>query len=98
MVSLLGNRIRNITTGRQHILALASNGSLYSWGDNTFCQLGLDPHHLWKAGQSQARNVKEEGYSQEDEDDVFVKNIESKNISTQLIRFVSVPYIVVIKP
>jgi hypothetical protein len=35
---------------------------------------------LWKAGSFQSRNVKDEGFSQEDEDDVFVKNIESKNI------------------
>lgn len=64
-MSLLGTRIRNISAGRQHIVALASNGTLYSWGDNTFYQLGLDKNYLVKAGHCQ------DGYTQYCEDDVF---------------------------
>jgi alpha-tubulin suppressor-like RCC1 family protein len=36
IVSLLGTKLRNVEAGRQHILALASCGSLYAWGDNSY--------------------------------------------------------------
>jgi alpha-tubulin suppressor-like RCC1 family protein len=35
IVSLLGKKIRKIQSGREHFLALASNGKIYTWGDNS---------------------------------------------------------------
>lgn len=50
IVNLLGHKMRSLQTGKQHILGLASNGMLYTWGDNSKGQLGLDTLNLIKAG------------------------------------------------
>jgi alpha-tubulin suppressor-like RCC1 family protein len=46
LVALLGKKIRKIQAGKEHFLALASNGKIYTWGDNSRSQLGLDVAHL----------------------------------------------------
>jgi alpha-tubulin suppressor-like RCC1 family protein len=46
IVSLLGTKIRSIETGLYHIMAVASDGQLFAWGDNSHHQLGLDPNNL----------------------------------------------------
>jgi len=45
-VALLGKKIRKIYSGKEHYLALASNGKIYTWGDNSKSQLGLDAAYL----------------------------------------------------
>ena len=57
IVSLLGNKIRRIQAGKEHYLTLTSNGKIYTWGDNSKGQLGLDPTKLIKAGYPQQNEV-----------------------------------------
>lgn len=35
VASLLGTKVRNIVTGMQHCLAVANEGQLFAWGDNS---------------------------------------------------------------
>jgi alpha-tubulin suppressor-like RCC1 family protein len=56
IVSLLGKKIRKIHSGKEHFLALASNGKIYTWGDNSKSQLGLDPTQLQPAGRQLKQN------------------------------------------
>ncbi|MDB5052426.1 MAG: hypothetical protein JWM44_476 [Bacilli bacterium] len=37
---LIGKTITTVSSGKYHSLALASNGTVWSWGDNTYGQLG----------------------------------------------------------
>jgi len=41
VTSLEGIRIRSIACGRQHTVAIAENGSLFTWGKNSNGQCGL---------------------------------------------------------
>lgn len=41
--------IDNISAGYGHVLALADNGSVYSWGDNTYGQLGYGDNQSLKS-------------------------------------------------
>jgi alpha-tubulin suppressor-like RCC1 family protein len=41
VTSLDGIRIRSVACGRQHTVAVAENGSLYTWGKNSNGQCGL---------------------------------------------------------
>ena len=38
--------MRSVVAGKHHCLALTTAGDLYAWGDNSQCQLGLDPNSL----------------------------------------------------
>lgn len=44
--------IQNITVGKDHIIALSGDGSLYSWGNGENYQLGrhVEPNGLIRAG------------------------------------------------
>lgn len=46
VVSFLGTKMRSVVAGKHHCLALTTAGDLYAWGDNSQCQLGLDPNNL----------------------------------------------------
>ena len=46
VVSFLGTKMRSVVAGKHHCLALTTAGDLYAWGDNSQCQLGLDPDNL----------------------------------------------------
>jgi|LauGreDrversion4_2_1035121.scaffolds.fasta_scaffold378238_1 alpha-tubulin suppressor-like RCC1 family protein len=37
----MGVKIKQLAVGREHCLALASEGIIYSWGDNSKHQLGI---------------------------------------------------------
>ena len=39
-------KIKKVRAGLKHCLALDSNGEVYSWGDNDFGQLGLNPEKI----------------------------------------------------
>lgn len=42
IVAFLGTKVKSITAGLHHFMALTTLGELYSWGDNSQCQLGHD--------------------------------------------------------
>ena len=41
IIALMGIKIKQIALGRDHCLALTSNGTVYAWGDNSKNQLGF---------------------------------------------------------
>lgn len=41
IISLLGVKIKQFSLGRDHCLAVTSDGEVYAWGDNSKNQLGL---------------------------------------------------------
>lgn len=41
IISLLGEKIKQIAVGREHCLVITTSGQVYSWGDNSKHQLGL---------------------------------------------------------
>ena len=43
------DRITKICMGQFHALFLSSNGKVYSWGDNTYGELGADKAEKWRA-------------------------------------------------
>lgn len=65
---MLGTKIRSIETGLHHCCAVAAEGALYAWGDNSRHQLGLDPNHLEWAGIPDRRQMNASGIDIENYD------------------------------
>ena len=67
--------MRSLKTGKQHILGLASNGMLFTWGDNSKAQLGLDTQNLIRANKEHVSSQNVE--SQQNHEDIeFCSNSE----------------------
>ena len=96
IVHLLGQKMRSLKTGKQHILGLASNGMLFTWGDNSKSQLGLDTLNLIKANQEQVASQHTES-QQNDEDIEYILGSESDK-DQRSIKYALTPFQVTTKP
>ena len=86
IVTLLGRKIRKVQAGKQHFLALSSTGKIYTWGDNSKSQLGLDTNTLNSAGG-------------EPEDEEVTAGVDYMSDSEdQVIKCASIPCRVTTKP
>lgn len=98
MVHLLGKKIRKIQAGKEHFLALSSTGKIYTWGDNSKSQLGLDSNYILTSVFPNKQGLLNGAQLLEEEDDIsevdYCENLEDE----RTIKAVSVPSQVTTKP
>lgn len=52
-IDIRDDRIKKIVMGQFHSLFLTDKGKVFSWGDNTYGELGVGASHKWKANPEQ---------------------------------------------
>jgi hypothetical protein len=87
LVALLGKKVRKVEAGKEHFICLASNGKIFTWGDNSKSQLGLDPTQLMHAGKG-----KKHAEGAEELEGIELDEAQKRILSS------SVPYQVTTKP